>query len=84
MLQLEFTRDKRGNVTLTNSRYTPVYQVYNPDSTVAQYQVWDARLAMELYEQGYIRRVSREDYDAIAQAITEIAQAVNPETPEES
>ena len=84
VLQLEFTRDKRGNVTLTNSRYTPVYQVYNPDSTVAQYQVWDARLAMELYEQGYIRRVSREDYDAIAQAITEIAQAVNPETPEES
>lgn len=83
LLQLEFTRDKRGNTELSKVGYVPLYRVDAPDSTVARYQIWDARLAMELYEEGYVQRVSREDYDAIAQAVTQVADTVDPEPEEE-
>ena len=85
VLQLEFAPDEKGEITLSRSSYTPVYCA-NKETTAGttSYQVWDAALALQLYEQGYINRVSEEEYESISKAIDEIAESVQPKEEEET
>ena len=83
LLQLKFTRDRRGNTELSSISYVPLYRTDDAEGAGMRFQVWDARLAMELYEQGYVQRVSREEYDAMAAAVEDITEIVAaPEEPE--
>ena len=82
VLQLEFTKDKRGSVQLTKQDYTSLYRTTDAAGD-PQYQVWDAALAKKLYEQGYVGRISEADYAQLEQTVAAIQASVEPKEEKE-
>ncbi len=82
VLQLEFTKDKRGSVQLTKQDYTSLYRTTDAAGD-PQYQVWDAALAKKLYEQGYVGRISEADYAQLDQTVAAIQASVEPKEEKE-
>ena len=82
VLQLEFTKDKRGSVQLTKQDYTSLYRTTDAAGD-PQYQIWDAALAKKLYEQGYVGRISEADYAQLDQTVAAIQASVEPKEEKE-
>lgn len=79
-LQLEFSRNRHGDVTLTDYSYTPLFRTSDPAGQ-PQYQVWDAALAKQLYQQSYVGRISGTDYENLEQTVTDIVACVEAKQP---
>lgn len=74
LLDLEITKDNiTGETKITGYSYTPIFTVTQEGMPRKVVRI---REAMEAYEAGYIDRVSKQTYDAMAYALTRIEARV--------
>ena len=74
ILDLEITKDnKSGQTAITGYHYTPIFTASQEGKPL---RVLRIREAMQAFEQGYLDRVSQENYDAMAYALERIEARV--------
>ncbi len=77
ILELEITKDSQtGETAVTGYRYTPIFTVAEEDQPL---RVLRIREAMQAYADGYLNKVSKETYDAMAYALQRIEARVKGE-----
>ena len=79
ILDLEVTKTE-DDTRITGYTYTPIYTVTEKTGPV---KVLRIREAMHAFEEGYVDRISQEDYDAMVYALTRIEARINPPKKEE-
>ncbi len=77
ILDLEITRDNTsGKTRITNYSYTPIFTTTKEDGTM---RVLRIKEAMEAYENNFLDRITREEYEDMAYALTRIEARIHPD-----
>ena len=83
VLNLEFVKDlDTGKTTIGSTDYVPVYLADFGEDAANRFQTLEIAQAMELYDSAYLGRVNEATYNAMQQALEDLAKHTAP--PEET
>ena len=76
ILDLEITKDEKGKTKITGYSYTPIYTLEDENGVLRVVRIENALAA---YDQKYVDRISREEYQAMTEALEKIHKKIKPQ-----